>query len=183
MAVGDLGDDDVRHEVGAVPRLVVDPRRARRRQDRLAARAAELLLDVELPLDDRWEHLVQLGELAAPKRCEVAASALRAGLLLGGDLVVDLPGDELPLLLGVLSPLLEGSGGVGLDACLAERLADRRHLLGSLPEDVALKLLESGPHRGHLLAHRRDLGVRLSELGRQPLGPFAPLAAMFAAPH
>jgi hypothetical protein len=107
----------------------------------------------------------------APERREVVPPAARAHLLVVANLVLDLPRDELALLLGVLAPRLEGREPVGLGARgIADRLRDRRHLLGPLPEDVALQLLERPLHRRELLAH-------LAELAFERLRSFSPFAA------
>jgi len=76
---------------------------------------------VELALDASRDELVHLGRLTAAEPAEVVAAALRARLLLVADLVLDLPGDELALLLGVLPALLQRR-----DSCSfrASRVAD-----------------------------------------------------------
>ena len=82
--------------------------------------------------------------LAAAEPAEVVAAALRADLLVLADLVLDLAGDELALLLGVLAPRPQRGDPVGLGASgVADRLGDGRHLLGARAEDVALQLLEA----------------------------------------
>jgi hypothetical protein len=59
--VGALRHGDLRHEGWPDARLVEDLRRSIRGDDGLAAFAAQLLLDVQLPLDDGGDELVQLG--------------------------------------------------------------------------------------------------------------------------
>ena len=56
-----------------------------------------------LCLDHRGDELVLLGHLAVAEPGELVAAALRADLLLLGDLVLHAPRDELALLLGVLA--------------------------------------------------------------------------------
>jgi hypothetical protein len=61
-------------------------------------------------------RLVELRHHAGAKPREVVPAAVRADLLVVADLVLDLPGDELPLLLGVLAPSLQRGEPVGFGA-------------------------------------------------------------------
>jgi hypothetical protein len=196
--VGALGDHHLGHEGRAEAGLVVDLGRRVGGDDGFAAATAELLLDVNLPLDLRRDELVHLGDLALAEPTEVLAAAPGTGLLLLPDLVLDLPGDELALLLGVLPSLLERGdpGGLGLGG-VAELLRHRRHLLGARAEDVPLELLQRALHGHDLLAQRGDrcgglgqLGGRagelflgLPELRLQGFGPVAPLATVIVTAH
>lgn len=137
---------------------------------------------MDLTLDAGRGQLIDLGDVTTAKPAEVVAAALRAGLLLLADLVLDPPSEELALLLGVLPALLErgDASGLGLGR-VADGLGHRRHLLGALPEDVALQLLDGALDRGELLGLRCDGRQRGGELRLQALGLVAPLAAMLAA--
>jgi hypothetical protein len=98
------------------------------------------------------------------------AAAFRTGLLIAADLVHDLAGDELALLLGVRAPLLLRRDPPGLRTCwIADRVGDRRHLLGARAELMALQLLE------------RRLDLR--EPGLERLGSLPPLASVIVAAH
>src|SRR6266540_4735653 len=168
--VGALRDRDLRDEGRAEAHLVEDLRRRVRSDDGLAAATADLLLHVELALDARGDELVQLRHLALAERREVVAATLRAALLVLADLVHDLASDELPLLLGVLAPLLLRRDPLGLGARrIADRLGDGRHLLGARAELMALERLE------------RRLDLR--EPGFERLRPVPPLAQMVVAAH
>jgi len=146
---------------------------------------------VELPLDQSGDELVQLGHLAVAEPGEVVAAALGTGLLVLADLVLDLAGDELPLLLCVFPPLLERRDPLGLGAGrVADFLGHRRHLLGALAEDVALQLVDGGLLRDDALVQRRHRGdglaqpsAGLGEFPLQSLRPLPPLAPVFAATH
>ncbi len=112
--------------------------------------------------------------------------------------MLDLPSDELALLLRVLPTLLQRrdlgcfrAGGV------ADLLRDRGHLLGALAEDVTLELFQRALHGRHALGHRgdrrgglvqldggsRELYFGLTELRLQGLGPVTPLATVIAITH
>jgi hypothetical protein len=158
-----------------------------------------------LTLDAGGDQFVHLGGLAAAEAREVVPAAFRAGPLIVADLVFDLAGDDLTLLLGVLASLLQrgdagrlGAGGI------ADLLRDRRHLLGALAEDMALELLDGGLHGGELLAqlrqrfvlgsdrlrlHRDDLLRRveraggIGEIRLEALDLVAPPAAMILTAH
>jgi hypothetical protein len=168
--VGALRDDDLGHERRSEAGLVVDLGRRVCRDDCLAAAAPQLLPDVDLALDARGDEVVDLGHLPAAEPAEVVAAALRAGLLVLADLMLDPAGNEPALLLSVLSTLLQR----GDPCCLrpsrvADLLRHRRHLLGALAELVPLQLLE------------RRLDLR--ESGFERLRPVPPLAAMIVAAH
>ena len=114
----------------------------------------------------------------------VHAAALRADLLLLGHLVLDGPGDELALLLRVLSPGLQRLQPLRLGARrIADLLRDGRHLLRPLAEDVALQLLDGGLDGGELLEGLGVLSAQLSELDLKGLRPLAPRTVMVVAAH
>jgi len=111
-------------------------------------------------------------------------AALGTDLLIVAELVLDLAGDELALLLGVFSPRLQGGQPLNLGAGrVADGLGHRRHLLRPLAEDMTLELLQRALHRGERLLGGAQFGVRLGELGRQALDLVPPLAVMLAATH
>ena len=67
--------------------------------------------------------------------------------------MLDGPGYELPLLLGILPARLQRGDPIGFSpGWVPYRRRDRRNLLGAFPEDVPLQLLEVGLQGGELLA-------------------------------
>ena len=153
-------------KVGPTRRLVEDLGWAVGGDDRLSAAAAGLLLDVELPLHHGGDELVQLGHQAVAEPCEVVPAALGADLLIVAELVLDLAGDELALLLGVLSPGLQGGEPLGLGAGrVADGLGHRRHLLRPLAEDMTLELLQRALHRGERLLGGAQLSCSSGRAG------------------
>ena len=194
--VGALRDGDLGHERRPEPCFVVDTRWPIGGDDSLATAAAQLLLDVSLPLDPARNELVDLRRSAVAEPGELVAPALRADLLVLADLVLDPPRGEQAAFLGVLaSLLLRGDSGRLCVGWVADGLLDRRHLLRSLSEDVPLQLLQRAldrrdlvgklVERGAPLGDRRPRGGQLSdgggELCLEALGLVTPLATMLVA--
>ncbi|MGC3998027.1 MAG: hypothetical protein QM767_11255 [Anaeromyxobacter sp.] len=142
---------------------------------------------MELALHHGGDELVDHRLPAVAERGELAAAALRAGLLLLGHLVLDGAGDELALLLRVLAPGLPAPRAApprrGRGSRL-DRLGRRTAIfLRPLPEDVALQLLDGGLDGGELLDGLGVLGTKRGELALEGLRPLAPRTVMIVAAH